>query len=90
MAAYEKLPLRMGIKLIYKAIHDIDRERHWQLWVGLYPHMGKNNFIPFEQFYTAKPEDIKPKESKSKEEIIRNAMDITDKIASGNLVEVKI
>ncbi len=65
------------MELINKAFEKENKERAWQMWLVKYRDMNKENFKPFSQFYYELKE---PMETKSKEEIIREAKVIKDKI----------
>lgn len=41
---------QLTAELITKAIEKQSEERTWQLWVSIYPQMGEDNFISFEDF----------------------------------------
>ena len=40
-----------GLQLIAKARGRQTEDRQWQLYCGVYPHMNKDNFVSFENFF---------------------------------------
>ena len=40
-----------GIEMINQAFQKIDEEKHWQVWLTMYPNMTEKNFVPFDKFY---------------------------------------
>lgn len=58
-----------GMRLIIKARERQEESRQWDLYCGIYPHMTKDNFIPFDKFY----KKAAPRTSmKSKEQIVKD------------------
>ena len=45
-----RLPFMVGLKFIRKAIDENTDKRIWQMWLAIYPHMTKENFISFEDY----------------------------------------
>ena len=87
---FNKMPLSLGIKLIYKCLYELERRKAWDIWIALYPRMTKDNFMPFEKFFGYKSDDIVPKEHKSVEDMLKTAEDISGKMAAGRFKEVKM
>ena len=90
MTYYNKMPLKLGVQLIYKAILERERAKAWQIWLTVYPLMTKQNFVPFSEYFTATMEDFKPQKHASTKEIISIAMQIEDKMQSGKFVEANL
>ncbi len=92
LESFNKLPLKLGIKLILKSLEKEREKKYWDCWVQCYPYFSKDNFITFENFYI-KQNYIKNKKvinKKTSREIIANHIDIMKKINAGQFKEVKI
>ena len=87
MNYFNSLPLRIGTEIIRKAVYEKQRGLHWDMWLQKYPHMNKQNFIPFDQFFTLKTDDLKPHEYKPKDDILKQAEEIQSKIQNGQFTE---
>lgn len=59
-----------GINLINKAIEKNREEKEWDMWVQLYPHMNKENFISFEKFRTKNVKEYVNKKQMTDKEIL--------------------
>jgi hypothetical protein len=71
-----KMPLTFGVKAIFYEIEKKEERKAWEMWLALYPNMGKKNFIPFTKFYKKmkQPIDKTPTEDILKDiESIRKA-----------------
>lgn len=90
MTYVNSLPLKMGVDLIRKAFYEKQRGEHWQIWLQQYPHMNKQNFIPFDQFFTLTPDDLKPQERKPMSEVLKQAEDIQTKVQNGQFTEATL
>lgn len=62
-----------GINLINKAIEESEKRKLWEMWLTIYPHMNKETYISFEQFYD---KVTTPISQKSSNEIYDESMDI--------------
>jgi len=60
-----------GIDLMVKAMEKQREQRTWQLWVSIYPNMGEDNFIKYEEFKDQV--NKKPETPQSAAEIIAEA-----------------
>ena len=81
MEYFNKLPLKMGVKLIDKALTEKEKDKAWLLWSSIYPHFTEENFVPFSKFW----EDNKvvvQKTRKSAKEILDASAEIEAKITS--------
>lgn len=90
MESFKKLPLSIGVKLIYKCLYEIERQKAWDIWISIYPNMRKDNFMSFEKFFVHDVEDIMPKSHKTVEDMLKTAEDISSKMAEGRFKEVKM
>lgn len=90
MRHFNALPLTTGVKLIYKCIYLRERAMAWDMWVSCYPKMTKDNYIPFNKFFSADEEDLIPKQPKSIEDLLAEASNIDQKIVSGQYKEIKV
>lgn len=64
-----------GIEIINQAINKVDEDKHWQVWLTMYPNMTEKTFVPFEKFYKRGGKE-KPKSkvsNKTPEEIMEMA-----------------
>lgn len=68
-----KLPIRTGIKLIYKAIEKEQDKKLWEMWLMRYQHMDQESFVPFSQF--KQQQNVKVSK-RSKDEILNEAYEI--------------
>lgn len=69
-----------GISLILKSIKEKEKQKAWEIWLTLYPHMTKDTFIPFSKFYKETTE-IKPEISpRTAQEILNEAKEIRKKL----------
>lgn len=79
------MPLSKSIKLIEKAQEEETREYAFRIYLAAYPNMGKENFKSFNEFW----EEIKPKkvevDTRSKEEIMEEIMDIEKSFEKGGV-----
>lgn len=74
-----KLPLKRAIKLIEVAKEKEIEEYFYRLWLVRYPNYDKNNFETFDEFYEKnKPKKI-VKDTRSKDEIMKEILEITPK-----------
>lgn len=48
------MPIGFALRLIRKAIEEKAEARAWQLYCAVSPHMTKNSYKTFEQFYPRK------------------------------------
>lgn len=60
------------------------------MWIALYPKMKKENYLPFEKFFNYSAADIKPKEHKTANDLLKVASDIQNKVLEGKFKEVKM
>jgi hypothetical protein len=88
--SFNKLPLKTGVKLIYKCLFEIEKQKAWDMWVAMYPKMKKDNYLPFEKFFNYSVDDIEPKEHKNTIDLLNVANDIQGKISTGKFKEVKM
>lgn len=86
MNYFNKLPLLLGTKLIYKIIEDTKKKQAWEIWVSCYPHMEGKNFVPFEKFYNQQA--IVKRPHKSAKELLNVADEIKTKIEFGEYKQV--
>jgi len=70
-----KLPAKLGVKLIYKAIEKREEEKSWQMWLTMYPYMnlGHLKFMPFSEFHS---KQIQPISHRPAEEILKEVYEI--------------
>lgn len=45
------MPFEFAVKAIKHSIEQNNERRVWEQWLTIYPHMNKDNFISFEDFY---------------------------------------
>jgi hypothetical protein len=77
---FNKLPLKMGLKLIRKCQFEQEKTKSWDMWIATYPYMSKENFVPFSKFFTATMEDSEPKARKTAAELLAEAEEIQKRI----------
>lgn len=59
------MPFKDGMALVDKAQEHDRREYYYRQWLALLPHMNKDNYQSFEDYYTERKQpqvDIRPKE----------------------------
>ena len=83
-----KLPLNAD--LIRQAIFETKKREAWEMWVAAYPNMTKTDFTPFEKFFTATVDDLKPKTQKTRATMLRESQAIQDKIKNGQFRKVSM
>lgn len=77
MKYFNKLPIKQGINLIYKAIEQRDERKAWEMWLTKYQNMNKDNFIPFTEFYKKANTKVSQKPT---EEILKESHEIRQKL----------
>jgi hypothetical protein len=45
------MPFDFVIRAIKHAVERQNEQRSWEQWLTVYPHMTKENFVPFNEFY---------------------------------------
>ena len=70
-----------GLQLIAKAKDRRTEDRQWQLYCGVYPHMDKDNFVSFDNFFK-KP--VKTITRRTKEQIRDDANKLKKLFGKGN------
>jgi hypothetical protein len=40
-----------GIEMINQAFIKVDEQKHWELWLAMYPNMTEKTYVPFDKFY---------------------------------------
>lgn len=88
MTDFNKLPLKLGIKLINKGFYEKYKRENWEIWLAKYPTMTKDNFISFDDFFN-KPRKIE-KTRKDEKDILKECNNITNKIKNGYFKEIKV
>ncbi len=71
------LDVETAIELIRRAFQKREEDRAFQLYASIYPHFKKENFKKFSEFYKVQTE---PVSTRSKEEILADAMEIMRKV----------
>jgi hypothetical protein len=71
------LDVETAIALIRKAFQKKNEDRAFQLYASVYPHFKKENFKKFEEFYKQPKQEVS---TRSKEEILADAMEIMRKV----------
>lgn len=61
------------MEIISKAYEKYGEGKAWEMWISLYPHMKKENFIPFSEFYK---QQIEPISIRPTEEILAEVEEI--------------
>lgn len=63
-----------GFNMIVKALKNETRDKLYELYLTKYPHMDKNNYISFDDFY--KKCTVKVSTNKNKEDILNDVKNI--------------
>jgi hypothetical protein len=68
-----------GLALLNEAWGKREEEKAWQMWLAKFPHMDKETFIPFSEFYRkmSTPQQIS---QRTTEEILADAYEIRAKL----------
>lgn len=74
-----ELPIIRAVKLINKAREEEQREDYYQLWLVRYQDYDEETFEQFEDFYETYKPQIIVEDSRSKDEIIEDILNITPK-----------
>jgi hypothetical protein len=77
---FNRLPLKIGVKLVKKCFYEQEKAKAWQMWISIYPQMTSSNFVPFSRFFTATLDDSEPKARKSAAELLAEAEEIQKRI----------
>ena len=76
-----KLPIKSGIKLIYKALEKREEQKAWDMWLTLYPRMNEKTYFSFTDFYKNK---LKPISTRPTDEILAEVEEIRKQLKNEN------
>jgi hypothetical protein len=72
------------VELVLKGLEKREGRKAWEMWLMKYPHMTKENFIPFSQFYSKLTQPISKRPA---EEILAEADEIRKQVQSRKVVK---
>ena len=72
-----------GLQLIAKAKDRRTEDRQWQLYCGVYPHMDKDSFVSFENFFKKPAKQPEAIARRTKYQILEEANKLKELFGKG-------